>query len=90
MATVCPPLDFGGKYYTLTDGVCVRESSYFGGKAILNQGVGYAVVLGFGAFFALFTSFLVSTLFLLRIFALQPLSFLIFEFSIAVKTIELG
>ncbi|XP_078182719.1 urea-proton symporter DUR3-like [Carex rostrata] len=59
MATVCPPLDFGGKYYTLTDGVCVRESSYFGGKAILNQGVGYAVVLGFGAFFALFTSFLV-------------------------------
>ncbi|KAF3335918.1 urea-proton symporter DUR3-like protein [Carex littledalei] len=59
MATVCPPLGFGGKYYTLTDGVCVRESSYFGGKAILNQGVGYAVVLGFGAFFAVFTSFLV-------------------------------
>ncbi|KAJ4802710.1 Urea-proton symporter DUR3 [Rhynchospora pubera] len=59
MATVCPPLGFGSKYYTLSDGVCVRESSYFGGKAILNQGVGYGVVLGFGAFFAVFTSFLV-------------------------------
>jgi hypothetical protein len=63
MASVCPPLGFGGKYYTLTDGACVRDDSYFGGKAILNQGVGYAVVLGFGAFFAVFTSFLVSTRF---------------------------
>ncbi|KAJ4773514.1 Urea-proton symporter DUR3 [Rhynchospora pubera] len=59
MATVCPPLGFGGKFYTLTGGVCVRESSYFGEKAILDQSVGYAVVLGFGAFFAVFTSFLV-------------------------------
>jgi urea-proton symporter len=61
METICPPLGFGGKYYTLTGAICMRQSSYFGGKAILDQGVGYAVVLGFGVFFAVFTSFLVST-----------------------------
>ncbi|KAJ3681610.1 hypothetical protein LUZ60_014183 [Juncus effusus] len=59
MATQCPPLGFGDKYYSLSGGQCVRETSYFGGTPILNQGVGYAVVLGFGAFFAVFTSFLV-------------------------------
>lgn len=37
----------------------MRQSSFFQGKAVLNQGVGYSVILGFGAFFALFTSFLV-------------------------------
>ncbi|XP_042437581.1 urea-proton symporter DUR3-like [Zingiber officinale] len=56
----CPPLGFGGEYYTLSsDGQCVRQSSFFEGKPVLNQGVGYSVVLGFGAFFAVFTSFLV-------------------------------
>lgn len=40
-------------------GGCVRQSSFFQGKAVLNQGVGYSVILGFGAFFAVFTSFLV-------------------------------
>ncbi|KAI4312952.1 hypothetical protein MLD38_037736 [Melastoma candidum] len=57
----CPPLGFGGKYYALSPngGACVRQTSFFGGKAVLNQGVGYSVILGFGAFFALFTSFLV-------------------------------
>ncbi|KAF6139584.1 hypothetical protein GIB67_033588 [Kingdonia uniflora] len=53
----CPPLGFAGKYYS-GDG-CVRQSSFFEGKAILSQGVGYSVILGFGAFFAVFTSFLV-------------------------------
>lgn len=58
---VCPPpeLSFGGQYYSVVDGVCSRDESFFGGKPVLTQAVGYAVVLGFGAFFALFTSFLV-------------------------------
>jgi SSS family transporter len=56
----CPPLGFSGEYYHSSgDGGCVRQSSFFEGKAVLNQGVGYSVILGFGAFFALFTSFLV-------------------------------
>ncbi|KAK3029748.1 hypothetical protein RJ639_038025 [Escallonia herrerae] len=57
----CPPFGFSGKYYHLSGdgGSCVRQSSFFEGKAVLNQGVGYSVILGFGAFFAFFTSFLV-------------------------------
>ncbi|XP_059663113.1 urea-proton symporter DUR3 isoform X2 [Cornus florida] len=54
----CPPFDFSAKYYGI-GGSCPRQSSFFGGKAVLNQGVGYSVILGFGAFFAVFTSFLV-------------------------------
>uniref|UniRef100_A0A0E0R2Z7 Urea-proton symporter DUR3 n=1 Tax=Oryza rufipogon TaxID=4529 RepID=A0A0E0R2Z7_ORYRU len=58
---VCPPaeLGFGAEYYSVVNGVCSRAGSYFGGRPVLTQAVGYAVVLGFGAFFALFTSFLV-------------------------------
>ncbi|KAL9242636.1 hypothetical protein vseg_016619 [Gypsophila vaccaria] len=59
MATQCPPFDYAGKYYTSSEGSCVRQTSFFEGKAVLNQGVGYSVILGFGAFFAVFTSFLV-------------------------------
>ncbi|KAF5936055.1 hypothetical protein HYC85_027184 [Camellia sinensis] len=55
----CPPFEFASKYYSGTGDSCVRQSSFFGGKAVLNQGVGYSVILGFGAFFAVFTSFLV-------------------------------
>ncbi|KAJ9537716.1 hypothetical protein OSB04_030449 [Centaurea solstitialis] len=57
----CPPFQFSGDYYRLSGdgGGCVRQTSFFGGKAVLNQGVGYSVILGFGAFFAFFTSFLV-------------------------------
>ncbi|PWA52396.1 solute:sodium symporter,urea transmembrane transporter [Artemisia annua] len=58
MAT-CPPFDFSGKYYHTSGADCVRQTSFFGGKAVLNQSVGYSVILGFGAFFAFFTSFLV-------------------------------
>ncbi|GJU40668.1 urea-proton symporter DUR3 [Tanacetum coccineum] len=58
MAT-CPPFDFSGKYYHTSGNDCVRQTSFFGGKAVLNQSVGYSVILGFGAFFAFFTSFLV-------------------------------
>ncbi|CAL5359382.1 unnamed protein product [Camellia sinensis] len=54
----CPPFEFTAKYYSCTGDSCVRQSSCFGGKAILNQGVGYSVILGFGPFFAVFTSFL--------------------------------
>ncbi|KAF0930851.1 hypothetical protein E2562_035427 [Oryza meyeriana var. granulata] len=58
---VCPPaeLNFGAEYYSVVNGVCSRAGSYFGGRPALTQAVGYAVVLGFGAFFALFTSVLV-------------------------------
>lgn len=58
---MCPPaeLGFGAEYYSVVNGVCSRAGSYFGGRPVLTQAVGYAVVLGFGAFFALFTSFLV-------------------------------
>jgi hypothetical protein len=68
---VCPPaeLGFGAEYYSVVNGVCSRAGSYFGGRPVLTQAVGYAVVLGFGAFFALFTSFLVS----LRSFGLSSL-----------------
>ncbi|GMN54672.1 hypothetical protein TIFTF001_023806 [Ficus carica] len=59
MATKCPPFGFSGEYYHVSGGSCVRQNSFFEGKAVLNQGVGYAVILGFGAFFAVFTSFLV-------------------------------
>ncbi|CAL0311740.1 unnamed protein product [Lupinus luteus] len=57
----CPPFEFSGKYYHVSEngGGCVRQSSFFEGKPVLNQGVGYSVILGFGAFFAVFTSFLV-------------------------------
>ena len=58
----CPPFEFSSKYYQISDGGgrCVRQSSFFQGKAVLKQGVGYSVILGFGAFFAVFTSFLVN------------------------------
>ncbi|PIA50411.1 hypothetical protein AQUCO_01300863v1 [Aquilegia coerulea] len=61
MASVsCPPFDFSGNYYGKDGGgQCTRQSSFFEGKPLLNQGVGYSVILGFGAFFAVFTSFLV-------------------------------
>ncbi|KAL2544356.1 Urea-proton symporter DUR3 [Forsythia ovata] len=57
----CPPFEFSAKYYDSSagSGSCVRQSSFFGGKPVLNQGVGYSVILGFGGFFAVFTSFLV-------------------------------
>ncbi|CAA2992765.1 urea-proton symporter DUR3 [Olea europaea subsp. europaea] len=59
--TNCPPFEFSAKYYEASAGgsSCVRQSSFFGGQPVLNQGVGYSVILGFGAFFAVFTSFLV-------------------------------
>lgn len=60
MTTRCPPFEFSATYYHIQEAVgCVRQSSFFEGKAVLNQGLGYAVILGFGAFFAIFTSFLV-------------------------------
>lgn len=57
----CPPFEFSAKYYQISGngGSCVRQSSFFQGQTVLNQGVGYSVILGFGAFFAVFTSFLV-------------------------------
>ncbi|GMQ03936.1 hypothetical protein CsSME_00049540 [Camellia sinensis var. sinensis] len=48
----CPMFEFASKYYPGTGDSCVRQTSFFGGKAVLNQGVGYSVILGFGAFFS--------------------------------------
>ncbi|KDP35415.1 hypothetical protein JCGZ_10798 [Jatropha curcas] len=61
MASTCPPFGFSAKYYKVSEdgGECLRQSSFFQGKPVLNQGVGYSVILGFGVFFAVFTSFLV-------------------------------
>ncbi|ESW30127.1 hypothetical protein PHAVU_002G127200 [Phaseolus vulgaris] len=60
-ASGCSPFEFSSKYYHVSEngGVCMRQTSFFEGKPVLNQGVGYSVILGFGAFFAVFTSFLV-------------------------------
>ncbi|XP_004512370.1 urea-proton symporter DUR3 [Cicer arietinum] len=57
----CPPFEYSSKYYHVSEneGNCVRQTSFFEGKHVLNQAVGYSVILGFGAFFAFFTSFLV-------------------------------
>lgn len=58
-SATCPPTGLNGKYYVTEGGQCIRQSSFFEGKVILEQGVGYSVIIGFGAFFAVFTSFLV-------------------------------
>lgn len=55
----CPADLPGAQYYSIINGVCTRQQSYFGGKPLLSQGIGYAVVLGFGALFAVLTSFLI-------------------------------
>ncbi|KAL0324110.1 UNVERIFIED_CONTAM: Urea-proton symporter DUR3 [Sesamum calycinum] len=47
-ATSCPPFKFSAKYYHEDGGGCFRQASFFEGKAVLNQGVGYSVILGFG------------------------------------------
>mmetsp|Transcript_13022 Transcript_13022/g.45173 ORF Transcript_13022/g.45173 Transcript_13022/m.45173 type:complete len:771 (+) Transcript_13022:55-2367(+) len=39
--------------------VCAKDTSFFGGDPVLSEGVGYAIVMGFGIFFSLFTSGLV-------------------------------
>ena len=51
------------EYYHNADGQCMLNESFFGGKPPLDISWGYAVVLGFGAFFAVFTSWLVSSRF---------------------------
>mmetsp|Transcript_8216 Transcript_8216/g.11091 ORF Transcript_8216/g.11091 Transcript_8216/m.11091 type:complete len:80 (+) Transcript_8216:125-364(+) len=45
------------------DGVmlCAKDKDFFGDEPLLSEGVGYAIVLGFGAFFSVFTTFLAST-----------------------------
>ncbi|CAF1919309.1 unnamed protein product [Brassica oleracea var. botrytis] len=55
----CPPFDFSAKYYHGGGSECERQENFFDDSTRLDQSVGYAVILGFGAFFAVFTSFLV-------------------------------
>ncbi|CAN7124399.1 unnamed protein product [Brassica rapa subsp. narinosa] len=55
----CPPFDFSAKYYHGGGSECERQKNFFDDSTRLDQSVGYAVILGFGAFFAVFTSFLV-------------------------------
>ncbi|CAI5963936.1 unnamed protein product [Closterium sp. NIES-64] len=47
------------EYFYNNSGSCAQQTSFFAGQPVLSVGVGYAVVLGFGAFFAVFTSWLV-------------------------------
>ncbi|CAI5965278.1 unnamed protein product [Closterium sp. NIES-65] len=47
------------EYFYNKSGSCAQQTSFFAGQPVLSVGVGYAVVLGFGAFFAVFTSWLV-------------------------------
>lgn len=46
-------------YWSDIDGVCTKQDSFFGSDPLLSKSVGYAIVLGFGIFFSLFTTFLV-------------------------------
>jgi hypothetical protein len=39
--------------------VYAGQESFFGGKPPLSEGIGYLVVLGFGAFFSVFTTIMV-------------------------------
>ncbi|CAI7926153.1 unnamed protein product [Closterium sp. NIES-53] len=56
----CPPDGFGlPQFFYNNSGSCAQQTSFFDGQPVLSVGVGYAVVLGFGAFFAVFTSWLV-------------------------------
>ncbi|XP_013620911.1 PREDICTED: urea-proton symporter DUR3 [Brassica oleracea var. oleracea] len=55
----CPPFDFSAKYYHGGGSECERQENFFDDSTRLDQSVGYAVIHGFGAFFAVFTSFLV-------------------------------
>lgn len=48
------------EYYTLNaNGTCTKQASFFGGSAILSEGAGYGIVLGFGIGFSLITTLLV-------------------------------
>lgn len=75
MEAKCPPFGYAGKYYQSLGGGCVRQASFFQGKPVLNQSVGYSVILGFGAFFAVFTSFLVRSFKLICLLNLFSLFF---------------
>ena len=78
---VCPPDGIGlAKYYTMMpDGSCTRQASFFENKNILSLGFGYAVVLGLGLFFSVFTAALVSCAALLRILCSLVCPFTLFS-----------
>jgi SSS family transporter len=46
------------EYYSDVDGVCTKAASFFGGVPVLPESAGYAIVLGFGIFFSIFTTML--------------------------------
>jgi SSS family transporter len=53
---------FGGKvpkYWTPNATHCTKQASFFGDSPPLDESVGYAIVLGFGIFFSIVTTFLV-------------------------------
>ena len=39
---------------------CVRDTSFFGGNAVLPEGAGYGIVIGFGLFFSLATAIIMG------------------------------
>ena len=48
------------QYETLVGSSCVRDTSFFGGKAVLPEGAGYGIVIGFGLFFSLATAIIMG------------------------------
>lgn len=58
----CPPVswNFGlPEYFQNYQGTCKALPSFFGGEPNMPEAVGYALVVGFGAFFAVITSWIV-------------------------------
>lgn len=51
---VCPE-----SWNPVYEGEYIGKDSYFGGESPLSKAVGYIVVIGFGAFFSLFTTLVV-------------------------------
>lgn len=78
--TVCPPI-------WAEDPSLQGQSSYFGGEAPLPVAVGYVVVIGFGAFFSIFTTLVV---YLDKAFSSGPRQISSEEFNTAGRMIKTG
>lgn len=59
MASYCAYDSPTPEYYT-DAATCTRQDSFFGGKAVLPEGAGYGIVIGFGVFFSLATGIIMK------------------------------
>ena len=46
--------------YDSAASTCSRDASFFGGKAVLPEGAGYGIVIGFGLFFSVATGIIMG------------------------------